>query len=199
MHPILPVAAQGTKTLLRLAMAFGAAGFIMVGEIEARAPQAAQERTFPIPLSLLEEHAELHTALETASRLPGETGAAARKVLVIITPHFQQEQRHVFPLLRVLPTLAAGQVESGMGDLLPVADHLRADLDGYFRAHLAVAGALDELSTAAWRENHEEYAFLAERIRRHERMEREVLYPAAQLAGEWLRQRLAPTATASLR
>ncbi len=190
---------QGTNTLLRLVTAFGAAGFIMAGAIEAHAPQAAQERTFPIPLSLLEEHAELHTALETASRLPGDTGTAARKVLAIITPHFQQEQRRVFPLLRVLPMLAAGQVEPGMADLLPVADRLRADFDGYLREHLDLAGALDELSTAAWRENHEEYAFLAERIRRHDRMDREVLYPAAQLAGECLRQRLPPTATASLR
>jgi len=190
---------QGTNTLLRLVTAFGAAGFIMAGAIEARAPQAAQERTFPIPLSLLEEHAELHTALETASRLPGDTGTAARKVLAIITPHFQQEQRRVFPLLRVLPMLAAGQVEPGMADLLPVADRLRADFDVYLREHLDLAGALDELSPAAWRENHEECAFLAERIRRHDRMDREVLYPAAQLAGECLRQRFPPTATASLR
>ncbi len=190
---------QGTKRLLRLAMVASAAGFIMAGEIDAHTSQAAPERTFPIPLSLLEEHAELHTALETAARLPGETGAAARKVLVIITPHFQQEQRHVFPLLRVLPTLVAGQIEPGMADLLPVADRLRTDLDGYLREHLELAGALDELSTAAWRENHEEYAFLAERIRRHERIEREVLYPAAQLVGEWLRQRFPPTSTASLR
>jgi hypothetical protein len=199
------------NVLLRAIAAMSAVAVILTCSIDARAPQsmapaypaaaslAMQERSFPIPLSLLEEHAELHTGLETAARLPGETGAAARKVLAVITPHFQDEQRRVYPLLRVLPLLGNGHVEPWMADLLPVADRLPAELDAYRRAHLTIDGVLDELHTAAWRENHQEYAFLADRIRRHEQMEQEICYPAALLVGECLRQRFPAHATASLR
>jgi hypothetical protein len=202
-----PTSSVSSSLVLRIALAMSAAAFVMTGAVVvARAPQGpaalgpqVQERTFPIPSSLLQEHAELHTALETASRLSGDTGVAARRVLALVTPHFKDEERRVFPLLKLLPMLGAEQAEPWMAELLPVADRLRTDIDAMRRAHVTIATALDGLSTAAWREGHPEYAFLADRIRHHEQMEQEIFYPAALLVGDCLRVRFPARATASLR
>jgi len=158
-----------------------------------------RERTFPIPISLLQEHAVLTTELNTAAGLPGETGVAARRVLSLVTPHFKDEQRRVYPLLNLLPTLGAQQVQPWMADLLPVADRLRLGIDEIRYAHVAIGRALDDLHAAAWREGQSEYAFLAERIRRHEQLEEEILYPAALVVGDELRLRLPAPVTASRR
>jgi hypothetical protein len=179
---------------------------VMADAVGARTPRAAapqtsqtQERTFPFPITLLQEHAELHTGLDTAASLPGETGAAARHVLTLMNRHFQDEQRRVYPLLTLLPMLSKQQVEPWMAELLPMADRLRTDIDEIRRADIEISDALDELKTAAWREGHPEVAFLAERIRHHDMMDEEILYPAALVVGDYLRLKFPPHVTARTR
>lgn len=145
---------------------------------------------FAIPISLLEEHAELHTAFETAGRLPGETGAAARRMIALRAAHAAKEQRAAYPLLRLLPLLEKGKVEPWMAELLPLADQLRADLPSLKQEHVAITRALETLRTAAWAEGHPEYAFLAQRLKHHIRVEEEILYPAAIVTAECVRARL---------
>ena len=45
------------------------------GMASSRQGETGTNPHFAIPIALLEEHAELYTAFETASRVPGETGA----------------------------------------------------------------------------------------------------------------------------
>ena len=135
------------------------------------------------------------TELNAAAGVPGQTGAAAHRVLTLVIPHFKDEQRRVHPLLYVLPMIAAHQFDPGMADLVPLAERLRNDLDEIRRAHVTIDAALDDLYAAAWREHHQEYAFLAARIRRHNQLEEEINYPAALVVGEELQIRF-PTATA---
>jgi hypothetical protein len=175
---------------------------VMADAVGARTPRAAtsqtseaKERTFPFPITLLQEHAELHTGLDTAASLPGETGAAARRVLTLMNRHFQDEQRRVYPLLTLLPMLSKQQVEPWMAELLPMADRLRTDIDEIRRADIEISDALDTLKTAAWRESHPEVAFLAKRIRHHDMMDEEILYPAALVVGDCLRLKFPPQVT----
>jgi hypothetical protein len=142
---------------------------------------------FAIPLSLLEEHAELHTAFEAAARVPGETGATARRVIALRTRHVEKEHRIAYPLLRLLPMLGQGPAEPWMTELLPLADQLRAALPDLKREHVEIVRALDALHTAAWAEGHPEYAFLAQRLKHHIRIEEEILYPAALVTAEYVR------------
>jgi hypothetical protein len=187
---------------MRMVSVMGLAVIVNAGVIGARAPRVGQparpatvERTYPVPMSLVQEHALFITELNAAASLPGQTGAAARRVLTRVTPHFRDEQRRVHPLLYVLPMLAAHQAEPWMADLVPIAERLHGDLDDIRRAHLSIDAALDDLYAAAWREHHQDYAFLAMRIRRHEQLEEEINYPAALIVGEALQLRF-PTATA---
>ena len=155
--------------------------------------ETAGERHFAVPISLLEEHAELYSAFEAASRLPGETGAAARRVAVLRAPHVATEQRIAYPLLRLLPMLSNGEPEPWMADLLPLADRLRAALPSLKQEHVAILKELDVLKDTAWAEDHPEYAFLAQRLRHHIRVEEEILYPAALVTADCVRGRLNQT------
>jgi Hemerythrin HHE cation binding domain len=162
---------------------------------------AAQERQvtrdFAIPMTLVEEHAEFHTALEHATRIAGPLGDAAQDVLALLNPHLAKEERYALASLKLLPAVARGQVTPDMVEWLPASDGLRAELDTLVREHRAIAKALDQLARTAWAEGQPEFAFLATRILRHARMEEEVLYPAALLVGEYLRLRLPPLSTAN--
>lgn len=157
----------------------------------ATANSASSDRTphFAIPLCLLDEHAELYSGLNTAANLPGETGTAARRVMTLLKPHMDQEQRIAYPLLRLLPMLEAGPVEPWMNELLPLADQLRAALPNLKREHVQILSALDGLRTAAWAEQHPEHAFLAERVKHHIQVEEHILYPAALITAEYVHLR----------
>jgi hypothetical protein len=160
------------------------------GMIDGRQRETEAGPHFAIPRSLLEEHAELYTAFETASRLPGETGVAARRVIALRTPHVAKEQRVAYPLLRLLPLLAQGKAEPWMAELLPLADELRAALPSLKQEHIAILRALEVLRTEAWAEGHPERAFLAQRLKHHIRVEEEILFPAALVTAECVRGRL---------
>jgi hypothetical protein len=145
---------------------------------------------FAIPISLLEEHAGLYSGFETASRMPGETGRAARHVAALLAPHVAKEQRIAYPLLRLLPMLVDGKAEPWMAELLPLAAQLRAEWQALKDEHVAIGRALDVLKAEAWAEEQSQYAFLAERLRRHIQTEEEILFPAALVTAEYLRGRL---------
>jgi hypothetical protein len=180
-----------TCVLILASFAYGLPNPV-TGSEAARQPGAATATHFAIPLSLLEEHASLHTAFETASKLPGETGAAARRVIALRRPHVEREQRIAYPLLRLLPFIAQGEADAWMSELLPLADELRAALPTLKREHTAIRQALELLRTEAWAEGHPEYAFLAQRLAHHLRIEEEILFPAALVTAECVRARLQP-------
>jgi len=148
----------------------------------------------PVPMSLLEEHADLATALETAVSLGGEVGRAARDLQTIVGPHFAKEQRLALPALRVLPQLAHGEITSEMVGILAITDQFRTELDSVKQEHLRIRQGLERLWTAGWAEDRPEQSFMARRFNRHLALEEEVLYPAALVAGDYLRLRLAATA-----
>ena len=86
--------------------------------------------------------------------------------------------------------LGNGPVEPWMTELLPLAGQLRAALPDLKREHVDIVRALELLRTEAWAEGHPEYAFLAQRLKHHLRMEEDILYPAALVTAECVRGRL---------
>jgi hypothetical protein len=173
------------------------AGFVfalpnpITGSAAARQPTPDAGPHFAIPVSLLEEHAELHSAFEAASRMPGATGAAARRVIALRRAHVEREQRVAYPLLRLLPMIEQGKVEPWMSELLPLAEQLRAALPTLKQEHVAIRQALETLRTEAWAEGHPEHAFLAQRLKHHLQIEEEILFPAALVTADYVRGRLA--------
>lgn len=139
------------------------------------------------PKSLREEHEELRQFVARLAREGGAIAEPARRLLRVLDVHFQKEENFAAPPLGLLPRLARGDVGPGMADALAHSDWLRRNIDVMCAEHEMIAGALEELLKADARP---ELVSFAESLLNHARMEEEVLYPAAIVAGEYLKLRL---------
>jgi hypothetical protein len=173
-----------TLTAIRCSI-LGLLAFTQVAGAADGQPQREPHR--PIPVSLLEEHAEIVMSLRSAVEAGGALAPAARSVLEIVEPHMRREQELALAPLRFLPRLADGEVTADMTPLIAVTDRLRAEMPALRKEHAALRRALEGLWETAWREGKPEHAFVAQRINRHITVDEEVHFPAALLVGNYLR------------
>lgn len=131
---------------------------------------------------LLKEHRDLLAAMDSA--LYGDSSWVALQTLV--RHHFEEEERIVFPLLAVLPALADGKLPAGPETLIAAAAALRDSLGHLSAEHQMVHVLLEEVSA---RRGDERFLRFRDALQRHARLEEEVLFPAAILAGEAIRVR----------
>jgi hypothetical protein len=141
-----------------------------------------------IPPSVRREHEELHAELARAEREPGRVGETARSLARILHPHFLREDEYAIPPLGLLPRLAAGQVTPDMAAALPLLARLREEMPLMIQEHKAILGAVRLFAEAAEGEGSADDVRLARELTVHAQFEEEVLYPAALLVGEFLRQ-----------
>ncbi len=148
---------------------------------------------FEIPESLKREHEELHTELEKAIAVGGKLGEATKAVAEVLHPHFVKEEEYAMPPLGLLSALARGEVmeeKKMMKDVISMTDRLKADLPHMLEEHKSIVASLKNLIDVAKKENKMEYATFAEKLMLHAQNEEEVLYPAAILVGEYLKEKL---------
>lgn len=143
-----------------------------------------------VPASVKAEHEELHEELEKASKVRGEVGKSAKAIARILHPHFVKEEEYALPPLTILPLLAEGKIEPEMKHMIPMTDKLKADLPKMLEEHKQIVGALNKLSAAAKKAKRPEQLRFSEKLILHAQNEEEILYPAAILVGEYLKQKL---------
>lgn len=148
--------------------------------------------SFRIPPSLQAEHDELHHQLEALVYDPGDVGRAARNVEIVLSRHFHREEEIALPQLGLLASLAAGKVTADMKPAMAMSDALKAELPRMLEDHRKVKEALEVLAAAGRSAGREEVATYVQALGRHAATEEEILYPAAILAGERVRQGLKP-------
>lgn len=146
---------------------------------------------FDIPTPLQQEHERLHEQLRQATSAGGEVGALARTLAKLMHPHFVKEDRIALPPLGLLATLARGEVNPEMAGVLELTDQLEAELPAMLAEHGTIVEALQRLRDAAQRAGRTEIVEFAQQLMQHARTEEEVMYPAAILVGQVVRQRLA--------
>ena len=144
--------------------------------------------TAQIPLSLQSDHEAIRATLKRAMREPGATGEAARAVMQLLDGHMLLEEKFAFRPLGLLRALARGETPAELAEALKLADGLRTEMPGLRAAHEQIASALRRLSQDAQAEGKSEYVSLAEQLLRHQRLEEEVIYPAALVVGELIRR-----------
>jgi hypothetical protein len=132
------------------------------------------------------EHEALRATLKRAMREPGKTGQAARELAGIADGHFLREEKFVAPLLALLPKLARGEAGSDAASAPKLAQHLRRELPQMLDEHRLLNEMLREFTAVAEAEGHEDYVSFAEEFVLHARLEEQVLYPAALVAGEYV-------------
>lgn len=145
---------------------------------------------FQIPAPLKSEHDELHSALVRATKELGKLGAAAKAVEKVLRSHLAKEEQFALAPMGLLPKLARGEVTSDMEEVLVLIDRLEHELPGMLEDHQQIVSALKLLLAAARSQDKVEYAEFAEQLIRHVQTEEQVLYPAAILAGRYIRLKL---------
>jgi hypothetical protein len=147
-----------------------------------------------IPLPLKAEHDELHANLAAAIKSGGRAAEAAKIVGKLLHPHFVKEEEYAMPPLGLLVDLASGKVDESMAAVLAMTDKLDAELPRMLDEHREIVGALTALVDAAGAEGKPDVARFAEKLILHAQTEEQVMYPAAQLVGRYLKARLRATA-----
>lgn len=150
---------------------------------------------FTIPQPLQHEHEALHERLRQATQPGGEVGEAAKTLARLMHPHFVKEDQIALPPLGLLAALAHGEWNAGMAQVLTLTDQLEAELPQMLAEHQAIVAALNELREAAARTGRSEIVAFAEALVEHARTEEAVMYPAAVLVGQVVRQRQAQHAS----
>jgi hypothetical protein len=145
---------------------------------------------FNIPGSLKKEHEELHAELATAIKEGGRTGESAGSVASALHPHFVKEEEYALPPLGLLSRLAYGEVTPDMKSVLKMTDKLKTELPRMLEEHKAIVALLEKLNDAARKEGKSEYIDFSRKLTLHARIEEQVLYPAAILAGEYVKMKL---------
>jgi hemerythrin-like domain-containing protein len=145
---------------------------------------------FTIPLPLQHEHEALHERLRLATQAGGDVGEAAKTLARLMHPHFVKEDQIALPPLGLLVALARGEATAEMAGVLALTDRLDAELPQMLAEHRTIVEALDKLRGAAERAGRSDIVAFAEALVEHARTEEEVMYPAALLVGQVVRQRL---------
>ena len=143
-----------------------------------------------IPKPLKSEHDELHAVLVRATKEQGALGEAARAVSRLLHPHFVKEEQFALPPIGLLQKLARDEVTADMEGVLALTDRLERELAGMLNDHKEIVGALKQLLGAARAQDKVEYAEFAEHLIRHAQTEEQVMYPAAILAGRYIKLKL---------
>ena len=160
-------------------------------------PPVALSQEFAIPQPIAAGHEELYARMEAATRAGGAVGAAATAVMEALAPHFQKEEKYALPQLGLLPSLVGPPLAAEARELTPEqreevivrTERLRAELPQMLKEHEAIAAALENLREAAEAAGETQIVRLAEEIGVHARTEEKVLYPAALLIGDYVRQK----------
>jgi len=144
-----------------------------------------------VPNALRLGHDEARAELVRATMEGGRIAKAGKRVAQLCLPHFEHEEKSVFPVLALLPDLERGNVRPEMMDVMPLISDFRAKHDALDHHHQLIVSAIEELLQAAHKEKSREFAEFAYILRFHERIEDEVIYPTVVLIGKYLQEKLA--------
>ena len=142
-----------------------------------------------VPDALRRGHDEARTELVRAAMQGGRIAKAAKRVAQLCLPHFEHEEKSVFPVLALLPYLAPKNLRPEMMDVMPLISDFRAKHDAINDHHQSILAAIEELLQAAHKEKNREFAEFAYNLRVHEKIEDEVIYPMVVVIGKYLQEK----------
>jgi iron-sulfur cluster repair protein YtfE (RIC family) len=141
-----------------------------------------------IPSVIKEEHEELRRSLSKLSATGGEVGEEVRKVEEALKPHFEKEEELALPLLGLLKNLSEDRPIEDPQRAAELADKFVAEYERILQEHAEISRALESLEAAAKRAKKRAALSFSQSLRRHAKLEEEVLYPAAMLIRKYLRR-----------
>jgi hypothetical protein len=153
-------------------------------------PESQWNGNLNVPAALRFGHDQIRAGLVRATTDPGRVGHEALLLARLCLPHFEQEEKAVFPLLSLVRELAFGEVRPEMATILPVMLAFGEWRESLEKQHDTIASSIESLLQAAHREGNREVAEVAYGMKVHEWLENDAIYPAAALAGKYVREKL---------
>lgn len=150
---------------------------------------AVDAHAFDIPEGLVLEHDEIHERLVALLDAPAPVGPAAKKLADLLHHHFPLENEIALPPLGWLIPLASGAALPDASATREQTARLRELLPSMLEEHKEIHRAADALHDAGVAVGSEDAVRFARDLQAHARHEEEILYPAAILVGDLLRQR----------
>src|ERR1700694_4219857 len=98
-----------------------------------------------VPKALLRGHDEARAELVRATMEGGRIAKAGKRVAQLCLPHFEHEEKSVFPVLALLPDLERGNVRAEMMEVMPLISDFRAKHDALNDHHQLIVSAIEEL------------------------------------------------------
>lgn len=146
------------------------------------------------PRSIAEEHEEIMKAISGYSQLHDKTGQAIRGLQVVLKPHFEKETLIVMPVLGSLPVLVTEERPKDLKEIAEAQGAIFQEYEGMFREHAEIRNLISQAKKLSIQEKHRDVADFLDSLEHHTRVEEEVLYPAALLAGTIAKCVLPPVA-----
>lgn len=140
---------------------------------------------------LLRDHDEARAEIVQARMEGGRIADAAERVARLCLPHFEEEEKRVFPVLALLPDLKRGNLRPEMMDVLPLISDFKERHEALHDHHRSITSAIEALLEAANTEKNGDCIELAYRLRIHEWIEDEAIYPKVVLIGNYLQENFA--------
>src|SRR5450432_431547 len=114
-----------------------------------------------VPNALRLGHDEARAELVRATMEGGRIAKAGKRVAQLCLPHFEHEEKGVFPVLALLPYLEQGNLRPEMLDVMPLIHNYRAKHDAIDDHHQLIVSAIENLLQAAQKERNREVAEFA--------------------------------------
>ena len=121
--------------------------------------------------------------LRHAASFDDKTGKAVKELLKTLEPHFEKEEKIAMPVLGALTELVSGEKNRNIEEIAESQSQLLQEYKTMFEEHQKIGTLIERAKLEAKGEDHEEVAEILDALGHHARVEEDVLYPAALLAG----------------
>lgn len=141
--------------------------------------------------ALKAKHEELMGEVSAASKLEGPMGSAAREVEWILRPHLRKEEEVALPALEALRAIVRRARPKELQAMADMTDRLEREMSDIAAQHAVIVLALEGLASAAKLARDERHIELTRKLADYMKMEQTVIYPAAVLVGDIVKEQLA--------
>lgn len=133
------------------------------------------------PNSLLHQHESL---LTKAALLPANGDSSAVNLRELLEYHFSEEEQYVFPVLNILPVLASGKMPEDSVIIAGLVKRFKSNSAKLLAEHQMIMKLMQELRAKFSGDT--SLPELEAALSQHARLEEEILFPAAVVAGDYL-------------
>lgn len=143
-----------------------------------------------IPEALKHDHDALRSELIRAASVPGPIGIAAESVAQLCFPHFAEEEESVRLASGLLHDLATDGERADMATVAPMIARYSAQHIAMRDRHQPINAAIEILLQEARKQENMEVVELVHKIRYHEKIENQVMYPTLLFIDRSVTQRM---------